>query len=59
MAAILIIQIAFVYLGGQVLRTAPLTAEELVLTSLLALTVFPADAIRKLIFRALFGKRGY
>ena len=59
MAAILIIQIVFVYLGGQVLRTAPLTAEELVLTSLLALTVFPADAIRKLIFRALFGKRGY
>ncbi len=59
MAAILIIQIVFVYLGGQVLRTAPLTARELLLTSLLALTVFPADILRKLLWRAIFGKRGY
>ena len=59
MTAILAIQIVFVYLGGQVLRTAPLTAGELALTSLLALTVFPADAIRKLLWRAIAGKRGY
>lgn len=59
MAAILAIQIVFVYLGGQVLRTVPLTARELLFTSLLALTVFPADILRKLLWRALFGKRGY
>lgn len=59
MASILLIQIVFVYLGGQVLRTAPLTASELLLTSCLALAVFPADALRKLIFRWLFGKGGY
>lgn len=59
MAAILAIQIVFVYLGGQVLRTVPLTARELLFTSLLALTVFPADILRKLLCRALFGKRGY
>ena len=45
MAAILLIQIVFVYLGGSVLRTAPLTAKELWITSLLALSVFPADTI--------------
>ena len=59
MAAILAIQIVFVYLGGHVLRTVPLTARELLVTSLLALTVFPADMLRKLLWRALFGKRGY
>ena len=59
MAAILLIQIAFVYLGGSVLRTAPLTPWELGLTSLLALLVFPADFIRKMIWRLIVGKKGY
>ena len=59
MAAILIIQILFVYLGGQVLRTAPLTASELLLTFFLAMAVFPADILRKLFWRLLFGKKGY
>ena len=59
MAAILFIQILFVYLGGSVLRTAPLTPAELGLTSLLALTVFPADFIRKFLWRLIFGKKGY
>ena len=59
MAAILFIQILFVYLGGSVLRTAPLTPAELGLTSLLALTVFPADLVRKLIWRLFVGKKGY
>jgi len=59
MSAILLIQIAFVYLGGSVLRTAPLTARELLLTMLLSLAVFPAELIRKAIWR-LRGKRtGY
>ena len=59
MAAILVIQIVFVYLGGSVLRTAPLTPAELGLTSLLALTVFPADLVRKLVWRLIAGKKGY
>ena len=59
MAAILFIQILFVYLGGGVLRTAPLTPAELGLTSLLALTVFPADFLRKIVWRMIAGKKGY
>ena len=59
MAAVLVIQIIFVYLGGSVLRTAPLTLHELVTTALLALLVFPADFIRKLLWRIIFGKKGY
>lgn len=59
MAAILLIQIVFVYLGGTVLRTAPLTAKELGVTAFLALTVFPADLLRKLLWRLFAGKRGY
>ena len=59
MAAVLIIQILFVYLGGTVLRTAPLTAAELGVTFLLSLLVFPADLLRKLLWRAIVGKRGY
>lgn len=57
MGAILFIQIAFVYLGGSVLRTAPLLPRELLFTMLLSLTVFPADLIRKSL-RRLFGKHG-
>lgn len=59
MIAVLSIQIGFVYLGGSVLRTVPLTARELWYTMSLALLVFPADMLRK-ILRRLSGKhRGY
>lgn len=59
MSAILVIQIGFVYLGGSVLRTAPLTLNELLFTMLMSLAVFPADLIRKAL-RRLFGKKeGY
>ncbi len=59
MTAVLAIQIVFVYLGGAVLRTTPLTPRELAVTVALALTVFPAELIRK-IFRRLSGKgEGY
>ncbi len=59
MAAVLVIQILFVYVGGAVLRTAPLTPSELAVTSLLALSVFPAEWMRK-IRRRLSGKsEGY
>lgn len=59
MAAVLVIQILFVYVGGAVLRTAPLTSSELTTTFVLALSVFPAELIRKL-WRRLSGKsEGY
>lgn len=48
-----VIQLAFVYLGGSLLRTAPLTRNELLLTLLLSLTVIPAELIRKLLLRIL------
>ena len=51
MTAVLIIQILFVYVGGTVLRTAPLTATELLLTSAMALLVFPIEGIRKVLWR--------
>ncbi len=59
MAAVLIIQILFVYLGGSILRTAPLTLAELAATFLLALSVIPAGILRKA-WRRWRGKRmGY
>ena len=59
MTAVLAVQILFVYVGGAVLRTAPLTAEELGVASLLALSVFPAEFLRK-VWRRLSGKgEGY
>ena len=59
MAAVLAVQILFVYIGDSVLRTVPLTAKELWVTFLLSLTVFPAELLRK-IWRRLSGKaEGY
>lgn len=59
MTAVLVVQIVFVYVGGSVLRTAPLTLSELGYTSLCALTVFPAELARK-VWRRLRGKdEGY
>ena len=51
MLAVLTIQILFVYLGGAVLRTAPLTAQELGLTFALSMLVFPAEFLRKVFWR--------
>ncbi len=51
MSAVLGIQLIFVYVGGAILRTAPLTPEELWLTLALSLLVIPAEGLRKLIWR--------
>ena len=59
MVAILAIQLVFVYLGGSVLRTAPLTARELFLTMLLSLSVFPAELARKALWRLGKKNGGY
>lgn len=56
MILILTVQIVFVYLGGTVLRTAPLTAKELLSVFLMSLSVFPIDFLRRIIWR-LFGKK--
>ena len=58
MGAILTIQILFVYLGGSVLRTVPLTAKELLVTMALSLSVFPADILRKAVLRLRKKKSG-
>ena len=59
MPAILIIQIVFVYLGGDVLRTVPLQKEELLTAFGAALLVFPADALRKLLWKWFVKKPRY
>ena len=59
MGAILTIQILFVYLGGNVLRTVPLTARELLVTMALSLVVFPADILRKAVLRLRKKRSGY
>ncbi len=59
MALILTVQILFIYLGGSVLRTVPLTPDELKITFLLSLTVFPADLLRKFALRLIGKKKGF
>ena len=59
MSAVLAIQLLFVYLGGAVLRTMPLTPRELLITMLISLSVFPLEFLRKLLWRFLHGKNGY
>ncbi len=60
MLLIAFIQILFVYLGGSVLRTAPLIPMELAYSIAPALLVFPADFAEKIILRAVFSKKsGY
>ena len=57
MGAVAVVQIAFVYLGGAVLRTVPLTAHELLFTLVLSLLVLPLGWVQ-LLHRRLCGKKG-
>ncbi len=50
------VQIIFIYVGGAVLRTAPLTLRELLITFALSLCVIPIELIRKAFLR-FFGKK--
>lgn len=59
MTAVAVIQIGFVYLGGNVLRTVPLTLEELKITLLLALAVFPIELVRKCFLRIFKSKNRF
>ncbi|MBQ9801711.1 MAG: calcium-translocating P-type ATPase, PMCA-type [Clostridia bacterium] len=55
MGAVAAVQIVFVYLGGTVLRTVPLTARELLFTLLLSAIVLPLGWFHTL-FRRLAGR---
>ena len=57
MAAVAAVQILFVYLGGAVLRTMPLTPRELLFTLLLAAAVLPVGWLH-LLHRRIGGKKG-
>jgi hypothetical protein len=59
MLLIVTVQIAFVYLGGTVLRTAPLTVSELRTTLALSFSVIPAEFLRRLIWRLRGKKTGF
>lgn len=47
MPAVAIIQLLIIYFGGEVFRCVPLDLRELVICACLAMTVIPADSIRK------------
>ena len=53
------VQIIFIYLGGSMLRTAPLTSRELFLTFLLSGAVIPIELSRKLFLRFIGRKKGF
>lgn len=57
MGSVAVIQIVMIYYGGALFRTAPLSANELICVLCLALLVFPADMLRKIILR-IFNKTG-
>jgi calcium-translocating P-type ATPase len=59
MAVICVVQIFFVYLGGEVLRTMPLLVPELVFTLTMSLAVVPAELVRRLIWRLRGKKYGF
>ncbi len=59
MVMICVVQIAFIYLGGSVLRTMPLTVSELFYTLSLSLLVIPAELLRRLIWRLRGKKNGF
>ena len=59
MSIICIVQIAFIYLGGSILRTLPLTLSELIYTLVLSLFVIPAELLRRIIWRVCGKKSGF
>ena len=59
MLTICIVQVVFIYLGGSVLRTMPLTFAELAYTLSLSLLVVPAELLRRIIWRLRGKKNGF
>ncbi len=59
MVMICAVQIVFIYLGGSVLRTLPLTLSELTYTLSLSLLVVPAELLRRILWRIRGKKNGF
>ena len=59
MLLIVTVQVAFVYLGGEVLRTLPLTRREMGFTLSVSLIVIPIEYLRKIFWRLLGKKQGF
>ena len=59
MAAVCAVQVVFVYLGGSLLRTLPLSADELLYTLGLSLCVLPAEMLRRIAWRLMGKKNGF
>ena len=59
MLAVSAIQIGFVYLGGDILRTMPLYLSEMITALSMAMLVIPAEFIRKLFWKLIIQKNGY
>ncbi|MBQ2725026.1 MAG: calcium-translocating P-type ATPase, PMCA-type [Clostridia bacterium] len=53
MPAVALIQLIIIYFGGDVFRCIPLEADDLAVCAVFALTVIPADTIRKAVVRLL------
>ncbi len=59
MPTVLAIQLAFTYFGGSVLRTTPLFVREMAVSFFMALLVFPAEFLRKLLWKTIVKKPRY
>lgn len=59
MTAVAIIQLAIIYFGGQVFRCIPLEKDALIISAAFALTVLPADILRKIIVKRTSRKRSF
>ncbi|MBR5252755.1 MAG: calcium-translocating P-type ATPase, PMCA-type [Clostridia bacterium] len=57
MPAVAAIQLLIIYFGGEVFRCVPLDGHELFMCSLFALTVMPADTIRKSVFAIIRSRK--
>lgn len=53
MALIVVIQVLLTYVGGRVLRTAPLTASEWAVVAVVALSIIVVDLLRKVVSKLL------
>ena len=59
MLLILVIQISFIYFGGAILRTTPLTPQELIFTFTCASIAIPIELLRKIIWRFSGHSKGF
>lgn len=57
MPAVAVIQLLIIYFGGEVFRCVPLRGHDLLMCSLFAMSVLPADTIRKCLMKIFGGKK--